>query len=65
MKYRHSGICRLCKEQNVNVMHIISGCKMLGGTEFQHQHNNICKYIHYKNLQDLGNIVSKCWYQRQ
>ena len=65
IKDRHSGIYRLCKEQNETVMHIVSGCKMLAGTEYLHRHNNICKYIHYNILRDLGEVVSEFWYQHK
>ena len=32
--------CRLCKEYQENVMHLLSGCKVLAGTEYLRRHNN-------------------------
>ena len=42
--------CRLCKEQDETVHHIVSGCKMLCGTQYKYRHDQICKYIHWNIL---------------
>ena len=38
--------CRLCKEEDETVHHIVSGCRTLCGTQCLDRHNHICKYIH-------------------
>ena len=55
------GKCRLCKEKDETVHHIVSGCKMLCGTQYLNQHNQICKYIHWNILRDLVIEVPKSW----
>ena len=56
-----SGLCRLCKEQNETVHHIVSGCKMLCGTQYTYRHNQVAKYIHWQILKDLKVKVSDSW----
>ena len=53
--------CRLCKEQNETVHHIVSGCKMLTGTQYTYRHNQVAKYIHWTILKDRGVNVSESW----
>ena len=53
--------CRLCKEQNETVHHIVSGCKMLTGTQYTFRHNQVAKYVHWCILKDRGVKVSKSW----
>ena len=49
-----SGKCRLCKEQDETISHIISGCKMLAATKYLHQHNQIATYLHWCIAKDMG-----------
>lgn len=56
-----SGKCRLCKEQDETVSHIISGCKMLAGTQYLHRHNQVAKYIHWNILRDNGINTTERW----
>ena len=53
--------CRLCKEQNETVHHIVSGCKMLAGTQYTFRHNQVAKYVHWWILKDRGINVSESW----
>jgi hypothetical protein len=55
--------CRLCKEQNETVHHIVSGCKMLAGTQYTFRHNQVAKYVHWCILKDRGVNVSESWLQ--
>ena len=56
-----SSLCRLCKEQNETVHHIVSGCKMLCGTQYTYRHNQVAKYIHWQILKDLNINVPESW----
>ena len=56
-----SSLCRLCKEQNETVHHIVSGCKMLCGTQYTYRHNQVAKYLHWQILKDLKIKVSESW----
>ena len=56
-----TSMCRLCKEQNETVSHIVSGCKMLCGTQYMYRHNQVAKYIHWNILRDLKIDVPETW----
>ena len=58
---RKNSMCRLCKEQSETIHHIISGCKMLAGTQYMYRHNQVAKYIHWNILRDLKVKVSESW----
>ena len=53
--------CRLCKEQNETVHHIVSGCKMLTGTQYTYRHNQVAKHVHWCILKDRGVKVTDSW----
>ena len=55
--------CRLCKEQNETIHHIVSGCKMLTGTKYTYRHNQIAKYVHWCILKDQGVKATKSWFK--
>ena len=44
---------------------IVRGWEILAVTGHLYYHDNICKYIHYHILQDLGFIVSTFWSQHK
>ena len=56
-----SSLCRLCKEKNETIHHIVSGCKMLCGTQYMYRHNQVAKYIHWQILKDLNVKVHESW----
>ena len=51
--------CRLCKEQNETVSHIVSGCKILCATQYMYRHNQVAKYLYWNILRDLKINVSE------
>ena len=53
--------CRLCKEQDETINHIISGCKMLAATKYLHRHNQIATYLHWCIAKDMGVEVAPSW----
>ena len=53
--------CRLCKVQNETISHIVSGCKMLAGTQYMYRHNQVAQYLHWNILSDLNIEVSDSW----
>lgn len=57
--------CRLCKEQDETVHHIVSGCKMLTGTQYTYRHNQVAKYVHWVVLKDRGVNVSESWIKHE
>jgi hypothetical protein len=64
-KTHNNSMCRLCKAQNETVQHIVSGCKMLAGTQYIHRHNQVAKYLHWNILRDLKQKVSDSWLKHE
>jgi len=56
-----SGKCRLCKEQDETISHIISGCKILAATKYLYQHDQIATYLHWCIAKDMGVEVTPSW----
>ena len=55
--------CRLCKESPETIHHIVSGCKMLAGTQYTYRHNQVATYLHWCVLRDIGVSVPETWTQ--
>ena len=53
--------CRLCKERDETISHIVSGCSMLAGTQYLHRHNQVAKYLHWNILRDIGVDTTNSW----
>ena len=49
------------QRKNETVHHIVSGCKMLCGTQYTYMHNQVAKYIHWQILKDLNINVPESW----
>ena len=60
-KTKCSPLCRLCKEQNETISHVISGCKMLAANKYTFRHNQVATYVHWNILRDRGHIVTENW----
>jgi len=60
-KNTHSPLCRLCKEKNETVTHVVSGCKMLAANKYTFRHNQVATYVHWNILRDRGIEVTKNW----
>ena len=56
-----SSLCRMCKEHDETIVHVVSGCKMLCGTKYTRRHNNVGKNIHWTILKDMGVRVKDLW----
>ena len=55
------GKCRLCREQDETVSHLISGCIMLAGSKYLYRHNQIATYLHWCLAKDMGVEVTPSW----
>ena len=54
--------CRLCKQHTETVVHIISGCSKLAGTEYTKRHNNVALIV-YRAICGKYNLEhSKDWW---
>ena len=59
--------CRMCKEGDESVTHIISQCKKLAQTEYKIRHDNVAKAFHWEVCKKNGLVrthVEK-WYEHE
>ena len=56
-----SPLCRLYKSHPETISHIVSGCKCLAANKYTFRHNQICKYLHWQILKDIGYEVTANW----
>ena len=59
---RQDARCRLCKEQDETIMHIISGCKILAGKAYLERHNQVANILHRNISKEFGFDVSANWW---
>ena len=58
------GRCRLCGEHLETVHHLVSGCKMLAGTEYLKRHNDMLKFFVVEWCKQEGLMGSEAvWYE--
>jgi hypothetical protein len=54
--------CRLCKEYEETIDHLISGCPTLAKNEYIIGHNKVCTHLHYSIFKTLGIETAENWY---
>ena len=47
MKISHDTKCRLCKEKDETVSHLLSACPKLAGSQYIRRHNEVAKILHH------------------
>ena len=57
--------CRICKNSQETVFHILGACDSLAIREYFTRHNNICRYLHYKISQHYNLNVGENWYRHE
>ena len=54
--------CRFCHTETESPSHLMSGCKiLLADGHYTKRHNRICRYLHWKILNDRGIPTEKVW----
>jgi hypothetical protein len=54
--------CRLCKEYEETIDHLISGCPTLAKNEYIIRHNKVCTHLHYSICKKLRIETTENWY---
>jgi hypothetical protein len=54
--------CRLCKEYEETIDHLISGCPILAKNEYVIRHDKVCTHLHYSICKTLGIETTENWY---
>ena len=56
-----SSMCRIFQKHDETIMHIVSGCEMLCGTEYLYRHEKIGAYLQWIIFLDNVFRVCKLW----
>ena len=54
--------CRMCKQNNETISHIVSGCPKLAQKEYKKRHDNVARAIHWDLSEKYGFERSERWY---
>jgi hypothetical protein len=54
--------CRLCKEYEETIDHLISGCPTLAKNEYKIRHDKVCTHLHYSICKKLWIETAENWY---
>jgi hypothetical protein len=54
--------CRLCKEYEETIDHLISECPILVKSEYVIRHDKVCSNLHYSICKTLGTETTENWY---
>ena len=61
-----SPLCRLCKEYNETVAHIVSECPRLAQNQYKiWRHDEVARIIHWKLCEKYGYERGKTWYEHK
>ncbi|XP_023238417.1 uncharacterized protein LOC111637209 [Centruroides sculpturatus] len=55
--------CRLCKEADETIDHILSCCKKIAQTEYKQRHNSVAKMIHWNLCHNYHIPTGKNWWK--
>ena len=54
--------CRMCKQNNETISHIVSGCPKLAQKEYKKRHDNVARAVHWDLSEKYGFERSERWY---
>jgi hypothetical protein len=54
--------CRLCKQYEETIDHLISGCPTLAKNEYIIRHDKVCTHLHHSICKKLGIETAENWY---
>ena len=57
-----SPLCRICREHNESVEHILSNCQKLANSEYKQRHDRVAAAIHWGMCIDSGFETSTPWF---
>ena len=56
---------RLCETHVENVLHIVSGCRMLAQKKYKRRNDKVCSNIHWALCNKYGVKVCETWYEHK
>lgn len=57
--------CRLCRQYDETIKHVISGCPILASKEYIERHNKVAQTLHYNICKHYKINVEEAWYKHQ
>ena len=54
--------CRMCKQNNETISHIVSGCPKLAQKEYKKRHDNVARAVHWDLSEKYGFKQRERWY---
>ena len=57
-----SPLCRICREHNESVEHILNHCQKLANSEYKQRHDRVAAAIHWGMCIDSGFEISTSWF---
>ncbi|WP_411028253.1 hypothetical protein, partial [Salmonella sp. s60131] len=57
--------CRLCKEADETINHILSCCKKIAQTDYKQRHNVVAQMVHWNLCQNYHLPVAKNWWDHK
>ena len=65
LKNSSDDLCRICKNSQETIFHILGACDILAKREYFTRHNNICKYLHFKISQHYNLPTGDNWFRHE
>lgn len=62
LKINTDGKCRICKEKEETIDHIITACSILAACQYIERHDQICKLVHFEICKGLKINTTEKWY---
>ena len=62
MKEEIESKCRLCKQDELTIDHLTSGCPILAKNEYLMRHDKVCTHLHNSICKALGIETTDKWY---
>ena len=61
-KTSEDSMCRLCKEREETVDHLVSSCSKIAQTDYKERHNKVATMLHWNLCKKYGlTAAEKCW----
>jgi hypothetical protein len=60
-----SPVCRMCKQTDETISHIVSECSKLAQTEYKGRHDRVATAVHWSLAKKFGFPASDQWYQHR
>jgi hypothetical protein len=65
MKTTKDALCRMCKEKNETVAHLLAGCSKLSLNEYLRRHNEVARLLHKNICDDFGIPTTKRYWMHE